>query len=125
MAGRPTKLTPEAQAAIVKAIDIGATRKDAAEAAGVDYRTFLNWLERGEKAGRGIYFQFFQAVTTAEAQVRINFTAVIAKAANGGDWRASVEYLKRRDKQHWGDNVDVTTGGGPVKLTWMEDAPRE
>ncbi len=31
-----------------------------------------------------------------------------------GDWRAAVEYLKRRDNEHWGDKVDNTVGGkGP------------
>ena len=31
-----------------------------------------------------------------------------------GDWRASVEYLKRRHKSEWGDNVDLTSDGKPL-----------
>lgn len=126
---RPTKLDPERHAAIVKALSNGATRKDAAEAHGVRYQTFLNWLARGEKAGRGIYFEFFDAVATAEAAARLKFTAVIAKAAAEGDWRAAETWLKRRDRENWGDNIQAEiTGkdGGPietvVKFEWSNHA---
>lgn len=122
---RPTKLNAETHNAIIKALAIGATRKDAAEAAGVDYVTFLNWLARGEQAKRGIFFEFFNAVRQTEARTRINFTTVITKAANNNDWKAALEYLKRRDRQTWGDNVDVTSGGEPLTITlkWPEDEP--
>lgn len=111
---RPTKLTPETQNAIIKALRIGATRKTAAEAAGVDYRTFLNWLERGDEAQKGIYFQFFQSVSVAESEAFLKYTSIIAKAAQGGEWRAALEFLKRRDREHWGDNADYTSGGKTI-----------
>lgn len=106
---RPTKLNPDTQKAIVDAIAIGATYADAAGAAGVDYMTFRNWMTQGEATKRGIYFEFFDAVRKAEATARLNYTRTIASAAAGGDWKAALEYLKRRDRANWGDNLDMTS----------------
>lgn len=106
--GRPTKFSFEIQEAIVKSLKIGATRKDAAGAVGIDYQTFLNWLERGKNARHGIFFDFFVSVSRAESQARLSYLNVIASAANDGDWHAALEYLKRRDRENWGDNVNVT-----------------
>jgi hypothetical protein len=108
---RPTKLTPEIQEIILKAIDIGATYKDAAEAAGINYDTFNNWMKRGAKASSGEFFEFFGAVSRSQASARLKYLSVITKAAMDGDWRAALEYLKRRDREHWGDNLEVKHGG--------------
>ena len=111
---RPTKLNLETSSAIVNALKIGATRKDAAGAAGVDYTTFLNWMAAGEVAKSGAFFEFFNACTKAEHAARLNYTKVIAMAANGGDWRAALEYLKRRDPENWSDKntLELTGAGG-------------
>lgn len=121
--GRPTKLTPETQKRIVDALKIGATRLDAALSAGVTYDSFNGWYNAGKQAKTGRYFQFFQAVDQAEGEARLRYTSVIARAANDGDWRAALEYLKRRDRAHWGDNVDVTSGQQPLKIfiEWSDD----
>ena len=122
--GRPTKLTPETQKRIIDALKIGATRLDAALSAGVTYDSFNGWYNAGKQAASGRYFQFFQAVDQAEGEARLRYTTVIARAANDGDWRAALEYLKRRDRAHWGDNVDVTSGQQPLKIVieWSDDA---
>lgn len=118
---RPSKLTPETQAAIVKALRIGATYDVAAQAAGVAYDTLREWIKKGE-AGQSKYRQFSEALRAAEAECRLNYTAVIAKAANDGDWRAALEYLKRRDRTNWGDQVAVTgADGGPLLIGFSED----
>ena len=49
MAGRPTDLTPQAQAKIVLAIVGGNDNKVAAAHAGIGESTFYAWLERGRK----------------------------------------------------------------------------
>ena len=113
--GRPTKLTPETQKRIIDALKIGATRLDAALSAGVSYESFNEWEVKGRQARSGVYWQFWQAVMQAEGEARLRYTSVIARAANDGDWRAALEYLKRRDRAHWGDNVDVTSGQQPLK----------
>lgn len=112
---RPSKLTPESQAAIVDAILHGCTYKDAAEAAGVEYNTFNEWMKKGAEAKSGAYHEFNEAVQVANAQCAANFTRVIQNAAAKGDWKASLEWLKRRRRGEWGDNVDVTSGN--EKLT--------
>ena len=122
---RPTKLTPEASEAIVKALAIGGTRKDAAGAAGVVYTTFLDWMEAGEKAKSGMFHEFYNACTKTEHAARLKYTSVIAQAANAGDWRAAMEYLKRRDRDNWGDNTPVAGGTDHIVLTWPEDAAHE
>jgi len=113
---RPSKLTPDTHAVSVESILHGATYKDAAEAAGVWYETFNNWIKLGEASKSGQYFQFFQDVRKAEAQCRLNMTRVIQSAAAKGDWKAAEAYLRRRDRANWGDNVDVTSGGEAITL---------
>ena len=108
---RPCKLTPEVQEIIVKAIGLGASYSDAAQAAGVDYMTFNNWMKAGESAKSGKFFKFFEAVRKEEAAAALRHLAVINNAAAKGDWKASLEWLRRRRRQDWGDSVDVTTGG--------------
>ena len=107
---RPTKLNLETSSAIVNALKIGATRKDAAGAAGVVYTTFLDWMRTGEAAKSGQFHEFYDACTKAEHAARLNYTKVIAMAANGGDWRAALEYLKRRDPENWGDKSALAIG---------------
>jgi len=68
--GRRTKLTEETQQSIIKAIKDGSFDYVAAEAAGITYQTFRNWVERGEKAKRGLYCEFYLAVMQARAQAR-------------------------------------------------------
>lgn len=111
---RPSKLTPETQNTIVEAILHGCTYKDAAEAAGVHYDTFNEWMKAGTENKRGKFFEFSEAVQAANAQCAVNFTRVIQTAAAKGDAKYALEWLKRRRRSEWGDNVDVTTGGEKV-----------
>ena len=46
---RPSKITPEAQAEIVKAVRLGASYELAASCGGVTYETMNNWRKRGEQ----------------------------------------------------------------------------
>lgn len=104
---RPTKLTPEAQAQIVKALSAGATRVDAANSAGISYISFLSWLKRGEKAKKGEFLEFLNAVTAAESDVRVSLANALAVAGKT-DWRAAEAYLKRRDPANWGDRINIS-----------------
>jgi len=113
---RPSKLTPETHAVIVESILHGATYKDAAEAAGVNYDTFNEWMRAGADGKAGKFSEFFGAIRKAEAQCRLNMTRVIQSAAAKGDWKAAEAYLRRRDRANWGDNVDVTSGGEAITL---------
>lgn len=122
--GRPTKLTPEVQKRICDALKIGATRLDAALSAGVTYDSFNDWYNAGKQAKSGRYVQFLQAVNQAEGEARLRYTSVIARAANDGDWRAALEYLKRRDRANWGDNFDLTSDGQAVVVRIIRDGDK-
>jgi hypothetical protein len=73
--GRRTLLTDELQAKIVEAIRNGCWDWVAAEANGVDRRTFYDWLQRGdgehpERSQADVYVQFVHAVREARAYAR-------------------------------------------------------
>lgn len=106
--GRPTKLTPDSQATIIRALSAGGTREDASHAAGIDYTSFLNWMKAGEIAKSGKFFEFFYAVTKAEADVRLSLANAFATAGQK-DWHAAADYLKRRDPANWGDRLKLSS----------------
>jgi hypothetical protein len=104
--GRPTKFTPETQATIVEAIRRGNSYDNAAQLAGVTYRTFRNWMERGELATEeedetDPFFQFFQEATRANAEY-LDTAVQGFNARFGDDYRAPLEALARRDRKNWG-----------------------
>jgi len=99
---RPTKYSNEKAKTICDALKIGATRSAAVGNAGIDYQTFLNWRAR--------YSSFSSDVDHSEALAELRFTSTLAAAAQGSaekpaDWRAALEWLKRRRRAEWGDNV--------------------
>jgi transposase len=115
--GRPTKLTPEVQKRICDAIKAGNYYEAAAAYADVDYRTFRNWMERGEKAGSGIYFQFFQSVARAEAEAEVRIVAQWQQQIPE-NWAAARDFLARRHPERWGPKEKREVSGpegGPIE----------
>lgn len=92
--GRPTKCNPEIEKKICDALRIGATRTAAYGAAHVSHTSFLEWLKR--------FPAFLASVTHAEAEAELRFTAIVTKAAQDGDAKYALEWLKRRRKYDWG-----------------------
>ena len=99
--GRKTKRTPQVEKAIFDALRLGATQKDAAAAAGIGENTLCEW--------RRNFQDFRDALTRAEGECAARMAARIHQEATkeGGDWRAALEWLKRRRREEWGDNVCV------------------
>jgi hypothetical protein len=97
---RPTKLTPEVSAKIVKAIRAGNYGEPAARSAGVSPATYYRWMKAGEKAGSGIQHDFCEAVRNAEADAEVEAVARI-RVAMPNDWRAAAHYLERRYPDRW------------------------
>jgi len=95
--GRPTKANQERMEAICAMLEIGATRKDAANANGIHYSTFIDWMN--------LFPDFPAAVETSEGVIAAKMTARLYSEAikEGGDWKASLEWLKRRRRDDWGD----------------------
>ena len=100
--GRPTKYDTAKAEKIATLLRSGCTRRDAAGSVGVTDDTLLNWLKR--------YSDFSELVASAEAFAAVKMTTILTKAADG-DWRAALEWLKRRRREDWGDNEKVTHGG--------------
>jgi hypothetical protein len=97
MAGRPSKLTPDTQEAICKAIRLGATREIAASAGGVRTETINEWLRRSRKPdAEAKYSAFSAAVKLAEADNALRALAIIESAAIDGSWQAAAWMLERR-----------------------------
>ena len=73
--GRATKLTPALQQAIVTAVTAGAPLVQAAELAGVDKGTVLEWMRRGEnrddRPTSPLHANFANAITHARASDEI------------------------------------------------------
>ena len=97
---RPTKLTPDIQAKIIKAISLGMTRELTAKFAGIGLQTLYGWLAKG-RAGEAPYLKFSEAVHEAEAKGALMNLAIIQQAAKK-DWRAATWSLQTRHGYHKG-----------------------
>lgn len=136
--GQPTKLTPMVEKILVETVSVGAHYEVACKLAGIDYSTLRNWLIRGEKEGKGIYFEFFETLTRAQAQCEVAMleqwqrfmrdeigvveettgegenakTITKEKILRYGDYRAIKDFLERRHRDRWGrDKLDIPEGG--------------
>ena len=109
--GRPTKISRELTEKVCGALVIGSTRRDAAQFNGITYRTFLNWIELGEKeeeeGTEGDFFHFFHAVCQAESEFALRMTKVVTDAAIK-DPKYALEWLKRRRRAEWGDSLRIS-----------------
>ncbi len=99
MPGHPMKFTQARQDAILERLKAGSTRSAAAESVGVHRSQMTRWVEK--------HATFATAVLRAEAEAEIRYTALFAKGAQEGDWRAAESWLKRRRPEEWGDRLDV------------------
>jgi hypothetical protein len=92
MPGRPSKLTPALEAALVNAVTIGVPLRAATDLVGVAYDTVLRWMQRGEgrhptRRATAPYVHFVQALKKAQAADQARRIARIEQAARGGDIR--------------------------------------
>jgi hypothetical protein len=105
--GQPTKLTPELQEKICAIIaSTGCSLEGAAASCEVSGQTLYNWRGRGLIEGKGLYFEFVQAVSRAKEKSEPTLAACIARAAKE-DWRAALAILERRFPERWGNQVTI------------------
>lgn len=119
--GRPSKLTDEVKKKLIDAIKLGNYYEAACAYAGIDYTTFRKWMQQGEKATKGRYFELFEAIKRAEAEAEARMVAMWQKAMPE-DWRAIATFLERRHPERWGRRDKVQqeiTGkeGGPIEIS--------
>jgi hypothetical protein len=85
--GRKSKLTPEKQEIIVKALAEGQTKRASAALAGIDEASLYLWLAKGEKQGRGFYYDFYEACKKAIASAESRLVNAVHRSAEGGVFR--------------------------------------
>ena len=100
---RPTKLTPELTRDITLYISEGNPPTIAATLVGISHSTYFNWMSKGsQKTPR--FMEFSELIKRATAQSIVNRVAHIAKAADGGNWRAAAWLLERMAPESFGKN---------------------
>lgn len=113
---RPSKFNAARAGEIAARLKTGCSRKASAESAGVSYDCFLDWLQAGRRAAdlddrtpeQEAFYQFFQAVTRAEAEMEVRNAALISKAAGEHDTHRTVRTVKTVVKPR---KLRLSTGG--------------
>lgn len=119
--GRPTKFTPETTAAILSAIRLGATYELAAQAGGVHYDTFNEWVKKGEAGDEG-FAEFSESVKRANAEMAVRCLSQIEEAAADGNWQAAAWKLERRFPASYGRVPQEHTGDVTLRVVYGEAA---
>ncbi len=118
--GRPSKLTPETTEALCEKLHEGRTYAVACAHAGIAYQSFRNWLNRGEAAGQGEYFEFFDTIRKAEM---IGRDILEGRALKNSD---PLEILGRRWPEDWGKKDRDEIGGSiVVRVEWATDKDKK
>lgn len=119
--GRPSKLTPELEAALCRCLEQGLPFRPACELVGIDPSTAYRWLQRGreeEERGRlGRYARFRQAVAAAEAKLEARLVRAWLRATHRS-WQAAQAFLAARWPERWGP-----PGKRPPEETGTEAQP--
>ena len=110
MIGRPSKLTPAVQEAIVEGVRLGMSLSSAAERVGVAAATANDWMRRGEgrhrqKPPTPSFVAFAAAVKRAEAELEATMLERVHAAALSGQpqtWQAAMTLLERRFPDRYG-----------------------
>lgn len=122
--GRPTKLTPELQHIIVKAVRAGNYMETAAAFAGLHKSTLYDWLKRGAREKDRVskdprlrirkselpFVEFSDALEKALAEAEVRDVAIIGKAAEE-QWQAAAWRLERKFPERWGRKEQIQHEG--------------
>jgi hypothetical protein len=120
------KFTKERTDKIIKLIQAGNYAITAAQASGINERTYYNWMEKAkeEEAAEnydGEYYQFHQSIKKAENEAEARNVMEIQKDKS---WQAKMTWLERKFPQRWGrtdkHSVDVD-GSVDIKIQLPED----
>ena len=106
------KISGEMIAAIRSALEDGHYREVACRLAGIDRKTLLNWLKRGERERSGLYRDLYLAVEQAEAKAE-EFHLKNIRDASKKSWFASAWYLERKHPDRWAKREAAPGDDGP------------
>jgi transposase-like protein len=80
--GRPTKLTPELQSALVELLTEGVPISTACESVGIDPKSYRDWMRWGQAGnGKAPYAEFSLAIARARSEAQIS----LLRTAKAGD----------------------------------------
>jgi hypothetical protein len=96
--GRPTLYSDAIASRICNHLETGTVLEHAARAEGVDSPTVRNWLYDNPRFARAV------AMASSKAHVAMSESVFTAGKT---DWKAALEWLKRRDRANWGDTLDL------------------
>jgi len=102
---RPSKLTPGIQKRIGDNIAIGLTYRLAAEAARITYKTFNEYMNRGQTEKSGKYYRFYQYIQKCNADAAKVLLERINEASKAGDTQMCTWILERRFASDFGRRV--------------------
>jgi hypothetical protein len=102
---RPCKLTPEIQQRIGDNIALGLTYSLAASSAGITYKTFNIWLNKGKTEKSGKYYQFYKYINKCNADGALKLLKRLNEAVKAGDTRICMFILERRFLEYFGRRV--------------------
>ncbi|HUU94479.1 MAG TPA: hypothetical protein VM487_01970 [Phycisphaerae bacterium] len=107
---RPSKLTPELQAALCALLSVGIHHDVACASVGISRRSLSNWLRQGnadEEAGvDSPYVDLMVAIRSAEAACEVKDLETIGEASKS-DWKAAAWREERRHPKRWGQQISV------------------
>ena len=94
---RPSLFDEQKMDLICKAVEVGATRKIAAEAAGISVATLYAWLAKGRNTNdpNDVFFKFLERIKKANSICALRDLSIITRASET-DWRAAAWRLERR-----------------------------
>ena len=113
--GRPSKLTEETIKRLQEARRLGASKKDAAVAAGISESTYMKWQEKANEGGKE-YIQFLQLMDGAEVECVLESLKAIGDAKLK-DWRAAAWLASHLRPEEYGDKPTKTEHSGEIKIT--------
>ena len=104
-------------AVLLEAIELGASLKLAAGAAGISYETLRRWMREGEASDSSPYAELVSQILEAEGRMAVKCMAHIQNAAGKGTWQASAWILERRFPDLYGRKTRTTIEhGGAVNV---------
>lgn len=98
----PSKLTYEIQQRIGENVALGLTYSLAAEASGITYQTFNQWMQRGKNSTSGEYYQFYKYINKCNVDGARKLLERIQEAAKAGNCQVFMWILERRFSEDFG-----------------------
>jgi len=118
--GRKTKLTPELSEKIANYISTGNYDCVVCGLVGIHVSTYYRWLSMGEKAKKGQYKEFYDAIKKAEAAREMKWIRDIDADTS---WQSKAWLLERRYPERWGKKETHVFEGGdknkPIILKFL------